>query len=695
MAAVRDHFAGRSAVFCEEYRVRCKDGAWKWVLDRGIAQRSADGQVVRMAGSESDITERQEAQQQLRLSEQRFRLALRNAPVSVAIQDRDLRYIWAYNQRTARPDEIIGHTDADLFPTHAPHLNAVKRRVLDEGVELNEQMWIERPGGRIYLDVYWEPIHDAAGQVIGVGSATVNLTAIKLAEEALRESEERLRLLGDNLPDSAVYQYAHEVDGSVRFHYVSSGMARLNGVSIADVLRDASILHRQIPEAWRERLVAAEAQSASEMSDFDMVVPMRRSDGQVRWMHLHSRPRRLADGRVMWDGVQADVTARRQVEEALRESEAKFRTAIANAAIGFSMSTPDGHFIDANPAYCRITGYSVEELRGRTSPNMIYGDDRAENLRLIAAMLAGEIPDFVIENRYLRNDGRFIWVRKSVSLVRDDAGAPRWIITLVEDIDERKRAEAEIQHLNTDLERRVTERTAELTAANRELDSFAYAVSHDLRSPLRAMCGFSQVLLEDYHDLFNPQARSYLEHIDHASRRMSDLVDGILTLSRSTRGEMRRDKVDLGEMARRILDDLARIEPGRQVMVEVEAGLWAWGDARMLDAVLANLLGNAWKYTAHVAQARIRVYSEQRDGAPWFCIADNGAGFDMAYGKRLFQPFQRLHRQDEFPGLGIGLATVQRIVHRHGGQIEAHGETGKGAVFSFTLPQVVATGEPG
>jgi signal transduction histidine kinase len=169
---------------------------------------------------------------------------------------------------------------------------------------------------------------------------------------------------------------------------------------------------------------------------------------------------------------------------------------------------------------------------------------------------------------------------------------------------------------------------------------------------------------------------------------MSELIDGLLALSRSTRGELRHDVLDISSLAESLLAELAHSDPGRQVAVQVEAGLQARGDARMIEAVMRNLLGNAWKYTAHAAAPSIRVYAEERDGARYTCVADNGAGFDMAHANRLFQPFQRLHRQEEFPGIGIGLATVQRIVHRHGGLIEALGEPGKGAVFRFTLSEV-------
>jgi signal transduction histidine kinase len=200
------------------------------------------------------------------------------------------------------------------------------------------------------------------------------------------------------------------------------------------------------------------------------------------------------------------------------------------------------------------------------------------------------------------------------------------------------------------------------------------------------MTGFSQALFEDFGDLLPGSAKEYIDHISLASRKMSDLIDGLLTLSRSTRNMLRYDAVDVSALAANRLSALAQSDPGRKVAWQVEPGLAAQGDGRMIEALLDNLLQNAWKYTGHAATPEIRVYRADMDGRPAICVADNGAGFDMAHAGRLFEPFQRLHRQDEFPGIGIGLATVKRIVHRHGGDIVARGEPGKGAVFCFTLP---------
>lgn len=235
------------------------------------------------------------------------------------------------------------------------------------------------------------------------------------------------------------------------------------------------------------------------------------------------------------------------------------------------------------------------------------------------------------------------------------------------------------------LEQEVARRTAELRSANQELDSFAYAVSHDLRAPLRAMNGFSEALIEDHYDELSEPARAHLDQIRIASARMTDLIDGLLVLSRVTRGEVDRSPVDLSAIVQARVEQLRAAEPEREVEVDIEPGLSATGDQRMLEAALGNLVDNAWKYSARAQPARITFTSASLSDQPAFCLRDNGAGFDMRHADNLFKPFQRLHRQDEFPGIGVGLATVQRIIHRHGGRISARAQIDSGAEFTFTL----------
>ncbi|HXU73667.1 MAG TPA: ATP-binding protein [Polyangia bacterium] len=239
----------------------------------------------------------------------------------------------------------------------------------------------------------------------------------------------------------------------------------------------------------------------------------------------------------------------------------------------------------------------------------------------------------------------------------------------------------QIARLNRELEARV----AELAAANAELEAFSYSVSHDLRGPLRAIDGFAQILEEQHRAQLDEQGRHYLARVRAGSARMGHLIDDLLSLARVSRAEMHRADVDLGAIVREIVDELRRRDPARSVETSVAEPLHAHGDGRLLRAALENLVGNAWKFTGKSAAARIGFGLERRDGRDCFFVRDNGAGFDMAYAHKLFAPFQRLHPQSEFEGTGIGLATVHRIVTRHGGRLWAEASPGQGATFYFTL----------
>lgn len=256
---------------------------------------------------------------------------------------------------------------------------------------------------------------------------------------------------------------------------------------------------------------------------------------------------------------------------------------------------------------------------------------------------------------------------------------------LEEDIAARRKAEEEVTRLNAELEQRVRQRTAELEASNKELDAFTYSVSHDLRAPLRRIEGFGQILDNEYSEKLDERFRHYLDRIRAGSHDMSEMIDSFLKLSRSTRSEVTIEPVNLSEMAQKIVGRLREKEPQRTVTVTIAPDLVTEGDRRLLDSVLENLLGNAWKYSRHNKAATISFGAEQKDGKTVYVVRDNGAGFDMNYLDRLFMPFSRLHRPEEFEGTGIGLATVLRILARHGGRIWAEGAIGKGAVFRFTL----------
>ncbi|TBU90360.1 hypothetical protein DNJ95_16440 [Stutzerimonas kirkiae] len=372
-------------------------------------------------------------------------------------------------------------------------------------------------------------------------------------------------------------------------------------------------------------------------------------------------------------GMHQEALAREQRLASLALKGAMFD--FTSAAI-FSLDT-SLHVIEWNAAAERLFGHSRDEVLERpVGDAVLTPEGPADWAAILATTGTGTF-------RFVGAQGAFDAELRLVTFMQE----AREVHTLVlNDITEREQAQARLQAFNTELERRVGERTAELRAINQELDSFCHAVSHDLRAPLRGIAGFSEILANNYAASLDEKARNYLGRVQAATQRMGDLIDDLLKLSRVSRDEMRRQRVDLSMLAREVIADLREAAPERRVEVSIEDGLYAEGDIRLLRVMLENLLGNAWKFTSNTPDAHIAFTALADEGdTPAFVIGDNGAGFDMRYVNKLFGAFQRLHREAEFPGTGIGLATVLRIVNRHGGYIRAYAELGKGATFQFSL----------
>lgn len=340
-----------------------------------------------------------------------------------------------------------------------------------------------------------------------------------------------------------------------------------------------------------------------------------------------------------------------------------------------------------NPSAEQTFGYRAEEVIGQPLDLLLPTRFAAAHHRHVQEFGAAPETGRLMGNRGelagRRKDGSEFPVEATISKVVTDGQIVHTAI--LRDITERKRAEDEIRRLNADLERKVAERTAQLEAANEELESFSYSVSHDLRAPLRGIDGFSQALMEDYADKLGDQGRGYLQRVRAASQRMAELIDDMLKLARVTRASMQHEPVDLSTLAHSIAAELQRAPPQRSADIVIEPGLNASGDPRLLRVLLENLLWNAWKFTGKQPHPRIELGARRDHGTPVYFVRDNGVGFDMKYAHKLFGAFQRLHTVAEFPGTGIGLATVQRIVHRHGGRAWADAAEGRGATFFFTL----------
>ncbi|MDD5095424.1 MAG: PAS domain S-box protein [Dehalococcoidia bacterium] len=1128
-----------------------------------------------------DITQHQQSEEALKESERRFRLTLQSAPVSIATQDRNLRVLWAYNQRSVNAPDVIGKLDIDVFaPEDAAHLISLKRQIMETGVEIREQRWITANGKRLFLDLYLKPIRNETGEIIGVGTASVDMTAMKLAEEALQESQQKFKFLTTNTPDhlsvqdsnlrytlivnpplgltekdligktdfdifskedalnittlkqrvlesgspehvtvpmvsrdgdlqylentyvprhnsegridgvlsyiknvtervnteqdlqklAAIVKYSQELvglttpDGTIVFlneagaemvgidpekskkvnifeiipahfrkkirHEVLSNLmrsgqwagdlqyrnfktgkltdvhartftitdpktgailylanvshditirkqaedqiqrlARFTSENPNPVLRvnsDSTILYaneaslplldfwksqvggylpveygkiasdslrsdsdtsveadcgdqvfaltfapiaaagdiniygkditdlKRVEEALREtsdylnnlldsanapivvwdpqfhitrfnhafeRLTSRSADKAigkklgilfpkeSMTQSLEEIrraiagerweaveLPIRHSDGTIRTVLWNSANIHASDGKTVVATIAQgqDITARKELEEALininseLEERVKKRTqevlterqrlysVLETLPVMICLLKPDYHFAFANRSFRQRLGESLDrccyEFRfGRTEPcefcrafkvietgnphrwetatpdgssvmdayafpfidtdgsplilEMIIDiteqkqaqvallkvheelemrvQERTRELResqhdLAHAQevahtgswhldiqsnqfqLSGEtyrifgIPegtpmtfetffshihpedreyvdrewtealegkDYDIQHRIIVGN-EVKWIHENAALDFDEEGMFTGGFGTVQDITERKRAEEEVTRLNENLLLRADE----LEAANRELESFAYSVSHDLRAPLRSMEGFSLAVLEDYSEKLDDTGKDYLKRIQAASQLMGQLIDDMLRLSRVSRSEMKRQPMNLSEMANSIIAGLRETEPWRRVKVLIAPEMRVRGDRQLLQVALENLIQNSWKFTGKTPRAKIEVGITEHRGRKTYFVRDNGAGFDMAYVDKLFKPFQRLHSASEFPGTGIGLATVQRIISRHRGQVWAEAEMGKGATVYFTVP---------
>ena len=383
----------------------------------------------------------------------------------------------------------------------------------------------------------------------------------------------------------------------------------------------------------------------------------------------------------------ASDAGRQATERALLRTQMRYQSVLESVNEVIFRTDGDGRLSFLNGAWQTITGYPLADSLGHELTDFLHPDDHILARTRLQAVIHGTQAECQCELRLLTRSGEVRWVEAVGRRVADDLDEQPGLAGTLDDISARKVAELTLRNINQELEARVRLRTAELEASNRELEAFSYSVSHDLRAPLRAIDGFAQILQEELDERLDDDARNHLGRIRAATQRMSQLIDDLNELARLTRHPLKRETVDLSAMARQIIDELRAEEPQRTVEVDIAPRLTVNADRNLMHVVLDNLLRNAWKFTARREHAHIQVQAEREGEQRVFCVSDDGAGFDMAFAGNLFRPFHRLHPGNEFPGTGIGLATVQRIVQRHGGLIWAHGRPGEGARFYFTLGQ--------
>jgi PAS domain S-box-containing protein len=682
-----------------EARMRRIHTPWERVYSfGGSIAHDAAGKPQMAVVTFSDVTERQRAEAAA------LRLAAIVESSTDAVIGKDLNSIvTSWNDAAERifgysAHEMVGRPITLIIPAGRQDeeeqiLSKIRR---GERVEHFETERLSKLGGPVSVSVTVSPIKDSHGRVIGASKVARDISGRKQVENELRDSEERFRLLVDGVHEYAIIL----LDRAGTVVSWNAGAERLKGYKTEEIIgRSFSAFYP--PEEVAEGKPARELKRAAEQGQWEDEGWRVRVDGTRFWANVLITALKDDNGNLRgFSKLTRDITERKQAEEALLKAGALQR-AIFNSANFSSIATDAKGVIQIfNVGAERMLGYTAGEVMNKitpadiSDPQEVIARAQALSLQLGTPITPGfealvfkasrGIED-IYELTYIRKNGSRFPAVVSVTALRDAQDAIIGYLLIGTDNTERKLAADEIRQLHIELEKRVVERTAQLLTANRELDSFAYSVSHDLRAPLRSLDGFSQALLEDYADKLDDHGKNYLGRIRAGSQRMGQLIDDLLNLSRVSRGELSREPVDLSKMARDVAEELRATAPGRDAEFVVADGLIAKTDPRLLRIVLTNLLGNAWKFTAKTSRARIEFGCSTENGGNEYFTRDNGAGFDAAYSSKLFGAFQRLHAAKDFPGTGIGLATVHRIIQRQGGRVWAEGKVGQGATFHFTL----------
>ena len=666
---------GESVDHYETVRLR-KDGTLIGVSLTVSPLKDAQGRIIGASKIARDITERERA-------EERFRQLIEGAPNGMVMVDQKGKIVLVNAQIEKsfgyKRDELLGQPIEMLVPARFRAHHPASRdgfiadpaaRPMGSGRDL---YGLRKDGSEFPVEIGLNPVETEQGRMV-LGTI-VDITERKQAEEKLRKSQEQLAGVIGSAMDAII-----TIDDEQHIVLFNSAAERMFLFPSEDAV--GKRLDRFIPQRFRPA-------HQGHIEDFGRTHVTKRAMGSLGAIFglradgeefpIEASISQLeSEGRKFYTVILRDITERKRSEEALKE-----QARILDLA-PVLIRDLSGRILFWNTGAEQLYGWKSEEALDKISYQLLQTEFPRPLEEIKARLFAhGHWEGELVHTK--RNGERLV-VASSWVLHKNDREEPRAVLELNNDITERRQAEREIQRLNEELEQRVADRTAQLQAVNKELEAFAYSVSHDLRAPLRHINGFSQALLEDYADKLDETGKTYLQEVRGASQEMAQLIDDVLQLARVTRTEMRREVTNLSELAQSIMAELRKRDAGRTVAVRIEEGLSTNGDKRLLRIMLGNLLGNAWKFTSKREQAEIVFGCEPNDGESVYFVCDNGAGYDMAFADKLFGAFQRLHTAEEFEGTGIGLATVQRIVNRHGGRVWAEGAVSKGATFYFTLP---------
>jgi PAS domain S-box-containing protein len=655
-----------------------------------------EGAVSGLIGVAVDITERRRAELELERSHARLRMALAAAKAGAWSWDSVSNLAtWSdenYLVMGIEPGSCPARYENWLARVHPEDRVGAEARVIEamaNRTDLNAEFRVVWPDGSIHwINDVGRMVFDARGEPAGMYGIQIDITERKLAAEALERSEQNLRITLRSIGDAVI---ATGADGRVTL--MNPVAEALTGWTEEQACgRPLDAVFRIINEETRapvespvrrvlaEGIVVGLANHTLLIDRFGVERPIADSGAPIRF--ADDGPVR---GVVL---VFRDQTEERRVRRRLEEEEAKYRSLVQQvpAVIYLAALDAESSSLFVSGRVEEMLGYTLAEYAG--DPGLwlrsVHPDDRAALLAELERSRTAREP-FRAEYRVLTRDGREIWISDVARVVAGPGGEPAFLQGLMFDVTERKRAEREVHRLNDELERRVEERTADLAAAVRELESFSYTVSHDLRAPLRAINGYSSLLLEAESSRLGEQGQALLHRVIANTIKMERLIDDILQYSRAGRQPFETGEVNLEELAQGVVRELGETYPSARLAVHALPTVK--GDQTMLRQVFANLIGNALKFSAGREQPSIEIGTRRADGEPVFYVSDNGVGFDMHYAGKLFGMFQRMHRDSDFPGTGVGLALVKRLVERHRGRVWAEAEPDRGATFFFTLPQ--------